>query len=367
MTFFRFIKGWIKRDPVLFAALLLAIGSACVVPPSLSYIGYLDLHVLSLLLSLMLVVAGMQKSGLFSVLIDRLLRFVRNTRALAVVLISVCFFTSMLITNDVALITFVPLTIMVLTQTKQTKHLIFVIVLQTLAANLGSMLTPLGNPQNLYLYSISGLSLGEFFHIMWKPTVVAFVLLLGCTRLLPKTEIAPSGHNNGMRGVTGWVLLFLLCLLAVVHVLSVFVVLAVVVGYVLFKDRKLLGRADYGLLLTFVFFFIFIGNVKNIPAVSGWLEMLIAGRERTVGILLSQIISNVPAAMLLSGFTTNFADLLLGVNLGGMGTLIASMASLISYKIYGVTQNAETGKYLLTFTVCNLAFLAVLWIGVGLF
>lgn len=138
MTFFRFIKGWIKRDPVLFAALLLAIGSACVVPPSLSYIGYLDLHVLSLLLSLMLVVAGMQKSGLFSVLIDRLLRFVRNTRALAVVLISVCFFTSMLITNDVALITFVPLTIMVLTQTKQTKHLIFVIVLQTLAANLGS-------------------------------------------------------------------------------------------------------------------------------------------------------------------------------------------------------------------------------------
>jgi len=186
------VKGIIKRDPVLVISFLLALGSAFVVPPSAAYLGYIDFHVLSLLLSLMIVVSGMQKSGLFAVLVRKLLSFVHSIRALAVVLISVCFFSSMLITNDVALITFVPLTILLLRRVQQTKYMIYLIVLQTIAANLGSMLTPLGNPQNLYLYSLSNLSFVSFLGIMAKPTVISYALLLGCCLIIPKTHISPD-------------------------------------------------------------------------------------------------------------------------------------------------------------------------------
>ena len=353
---------FIKRDPVLAASAFLAALSAFFVPPSPEYISYIDFRVLALLLSLMLLVAGFNKAGLFAVLTERLLRLCHSIRALACVLFCLCFFGSMFITNDVALITFVPLTIMVLKQTKKTEHMILFIVLQTVAANLGSMLTPLGNPQNLYLYSSFGLDMWQFLRIMAVPTAGSFILLTASVFLLPKEEIAPSGEKSELGEISPWLILFILCLLAVVHLFHYAAVLAVVVCYVFIKDRLLLFRADYALLLTFVFFFIFIGNMKSIPAVSRWLSNIISGREMTIGILLSQAISNVPAAMLMSGFTKDFAPLLLGVNLGGLGTLIASMASLISYKLYGALEDSKKGKYLITFTAVNVAFLALLWI-----
>lgn len=354
-----------KHDPVLSAALILALISSFIVPPSAAYLGYIDFHVLALLFSLMLVVAGLQKSGAFTLLTDQLLKYVHSKRALAAVLVGVCFFTSMLITNDVALITFVPLSIMLLGREEDEKLLILVIVLQTIAANLGSGLTPLGNPQNLYLYSLSGMEIGEFLSVMFLPTLLAGIMLTGVILSIRAAKMerpATEGEDTPVKvsGFLPWLILFTVCLLSVLHILHYVYMLAIVFLAVCFLDRSLLKKADYGLLLTFIGFFIFIGNVKNIPAVSEMLSSLVAGRELGVGIVLSQVISNVPAAMLLSGFTTNYSELLLGVNLGGLGTLIASMASMISYKIYAASPGAKAGKYFAVFTGLNVAFLVVL-------
>lgn len=366
------IGAFLRHDPVLAAALALALISTFFVPPSLAYVEYIDFHVLALLFSLMLVVAGLQKSGAFTLITDKLLERVKSTRSLAAVLVGVCFFTSMLITNDVALITFVPLSLMLLGQEKDEKLLMLVVVLQTIAANLGSGLTPLGNPQNLYLYSLSGMSLGEFFSVMLLPTLLSAILLTGAVMLIRPREITQSKSNDAGGEVTlkkllPWLLLFGLCMLAVLHLVHYLVMLAIVSVAVILLDRSLLRKADYGLLLTFVGFFVFIGNVKNIPAVSDVLSSLVTGRELGVGVLLSQVISNVPAAMLLSGFTENYSALLVGVNLGGLGTLIASMASMISYKIYAAAPGVRAGKYFALFTGLNVLFLAILLLIILLF
>lgn len=355
----------LKKDPVLYASLLVAVVSAFLVPPSEAYLGYIDWHVLGLLLSLMLAVAGLKKAGVFDFLVKQLLSLVHTTRTLTITLVAVCFFSSMLITNDVALITFVPLAVMLLSRTGKEKLLIPVIVLQTVAANLGSMLTPMGNPQNLYLYSLFGLSVGEFLSIMILPAAVSLVMLVAASFLVKSEPIAPGKGESAplaLKSAAPWLILFVLCLLTVVHVLHFALVLAIVAAVTFVLDKELLKKADYGLLLTFIFFFIFIGNMKSIPAVSETLSALVAGREMTAGILLSQIISNVPAAMLLSGFTSAYAPLLVGVNLGGLGTIIASMASLISYKLYAALPDAKAGKYMGVFTVVNVLFLAVLWV-----
>ena len=361
---FHRIGAFLRHDPVLAAAIALAVVSSFFVPPSAAYVEYIDFHVLALLFSLMLVVAGLQKSGAFDLLTDKLLQRVNSTRSLAAVLIGVCFFTSMLITNDVALITFVPLAVMLLGQRENEKLLMLVVVLQTIAANLGSGLTPLGNPQNLYLYSLSGISLGGFLSVMLLPTLLSAVLLTVAILLIKPRRITKDAEKERgsvkLRGLVPWMLLFALCLLAVLHLVHYLVMLAVVTIAVILLDRSLLRKADYGLLLTFIGFFVFIGNIKNIPAVSEMLSTLVAGREFGVGVLLSQIISNVPAAMLLSGFTENYASLLVGVNLGGLGTLIASMASMISYKIYAASPGAKAGKYFGLFTALNVVFLVIL-------
>lgn len=361
----------LKRDPILYAALFLAIVSVFFVPVSKEYLSYIDYRVLALLLALMLVVAGFKRSGAFTMLTTALLRAVHTSRALAAVLVGICFFASMLITNDVALITFVPLAIMLLTQAKLQHLFIPVVVLQTIAANLGSSFTPLGNPQNLYLFSLSGISAAKFLTVMAVPTAAAFVLL--CLSLLfirsaPLEIPVDTGHQHiRKRRIFPWILLFALCLLTVLRLLPYGVTLVVVIAAVIVLDRTILWDADYGLLLTFVFLFIFIGNLKNIPAISNILSGIVAQRELPVGVLLSQVISNVPAAMLLSGFSKDYIMLLYGVNLGGLGTLIASMASMISYKVYSVTEHAQIGRYLGIFTGVNVLFLAVLYAVVALF
>lgn len=355
----------ILHDPVLFASFFLAVASAFIVPPSLEYLHYLDWHVLSLLLSLMLVVAGLKQAGVFYKLVDVLLKKIRNTRALSVTLTMVCFFSSMFITNDVALITFVPLTILLLEQAEKERLLIPLIVLETIAANLGSMLTPMGNPQNLYLYSLAEMSTMQFLRLMCIPALCSLVLLFGSTIFIKAEPLVncsvASQPKFQWKQCISWLLLFTVCLLTVTHVLHFAVTLGIVLFAVLMIDRGLFRDADYGLLLTFAFFFIFVGNIKSIPAVSEALSMLIGGQEMMAGILLSQVISNVPAAMLLSGFTEQYSQLILGVNLGGLGTLIASMASLISYKAYSGLENASKSCYLAVFTVLNVLFLILLW------
>lgn len=359
------IRTAFKKDPVLYISGILAIISAFLVPPDTAYFSYIDFRVLALLFSLMCVMNGFQQIGFFQKLAVFVLSKTENTRQLAGVLVFLCFFMSMLITNDVSLITFVPFTVLILTITGQEKLMIFVIVLQTIAANLGSMLTPIGNPQNLYLYSLSGMSFSGFLGIMLPYTLLSALLLLLFLFLKPGEKVylqeifAETGPMR-RRPLITYTLLFFLCLGCVLHLICWQAVLVIVTVVLLFTDRGLLRRADYGLLATFVFFFIFIGNMGRLPVIVDLLRTVLSGHELPVAILASQGISNVPAAILLSGFTKNYLPLLVGVNIGGLGTLIASLASLISYKQYAQTPGCEKGRYLSHFTGLNLVFLAAL-------
>ena len=357
---------FIKKEPVLSAAALLAVVSMFFVHPSTEYLSYIDFRTLALLFSLMTVVAGLKEIGLFRYLGSSLLAGLKSTRQLALTLTALCFFSSMLITNDVSLITFVPFSVLILNMAGLPELLIPVIVLQTIAANLGSMATPIGNPQNLYLYSTFGLSAGTLIRYMLPLTVFSALLLVIAVFLLKNRPL--SIDRTAMdetilperSSLIFYLALFLVCLGCVVRIYSWHVMFLVVLAAVLVKDRTLFFRVDYFLLLTFVCFFVFIGNMERIPAVSSLLTRLISGREFAAGVLLSQCISNVPAAILLSGFTSAVRPLLYGVNVGGLGTLIASLASVISYRAYSEVPGAKTGKYMIVFTGYNLLFLLIL-------
>lgn len=359
------ISSFIKKDPVLLISGLLAVVSAFFVPPDVSYLSYIDFRVLALLFCLMCVMNGFHEIGLFQKLAVFILSRTKNTRQLTAVLVFLCFFLSMFITNDVSLITFVPFTVLILTITGQAKLMIYVIVLQTIAANLGSMLTPVGNPQNLYLYSLSGMRISLFLKTMLPYTLLSGLLLFLSLFLKPGekvslqsvfTDTAPMERKP----LLVYSLLFLLCLGCVLRLFPWQALLLILFAVLLPFNRRLLYKADYGLLFTFLFFFLFIGNMGRIPVIVDFLRSVLTGHELFLSIAASQVISNVPAAILLSGFTGNYLPLLAGVNIGGLGTLIASLASLISYKQYAKTAGCHKGSYLLRFTGLNLLFLAVL-------
>ncbi len=341
------VVQFLRSQTVLVVSAVLALASCFLVPPSLSYVSYVDWRVLGLLFSLMAVVAGLRMAGTFRVLTEVLLRKVTSLRLIALLLVLLCFGFSMFLTNDVTLITLVPFTL-------------------TLAANLGSMLTPIGNPQNLYLYSEYDLSLGTFFRTMAPYTALSLVLLVVLTLVLVPAGTASlsegsSFHSFHRKTFFVYAALFLLCLLSVARVLDWRITLVAVLAVVVIENYRLLRMVDYSLLFTFIFFFVFIGNVGSLPDVREFLENAVRGREVETGILASQVISNVPAALLLSKFTTDGARLLIGVNLGGLGTLIASMASLITYRFYAASTRALKGRYFLEFTLWNIVFLALLY------
>ena len=367
--------SFFKRETVLCVSFILAVVSMFIVPPDKDYWGYIDFRTLAILFCLMSVMAGFQKAGVFDWIAKKLLGHVRSGRGLILTLVLLCFFSGMFITNDVALITFVPFTFIVLGMLgdKQKDRLVLpVVVMQTIAANLGSMLTPVGNPQNLYLYGRAGLSIREFLMLMMPYTLLSLVLLVVWS--LVQGRAWPQALESGEASVQDnlpqgkkavyplvvYLMLFLLCLLAVGHILPWQAVLAAVVIMILVTDRQVFARVDYFLLLTFAGFFVFVGNVGRIPAFRDFLQDMIAGREVYTAIIVSQIISNVPAALLLSGFTENFEGLIVGTNLGGLGTLIASMASLISYKYVAKETSGCKSKYIVLFTVGNIFFLAAL-------
>lgn len=357
------LLSFIKSEIVLLLSFLLAIVSMFFVTPGIDYLDYIDFNTLSLLFCLMAVMAGANRLGLFDRLAKRLLARVRTLRALGFALCSMCFFSSMLITNDVALITFIPFTIIVLRLSGQLSALIPLATFETIAANLGSMLTPIGNPQNLYLFTFYQMEPAEFFLTLLPYGLLSF-LLIGAFLLLFEHKVvnviltqketpAPDGWRCAFYAV-----LFLLALLTVFRVFPSFLTLLITVIALLCYDRQTFRRVDYSLLLTFLFLFVFIGNLGKIPIIHDTLQYLVGGRETLAGVLASQIFSNVPAAVLLSNFTQDAAALLVGVNLGGLGTLIASMASLISFKF--VTKEVPAGKYLFFFTWVNVVFLLLL-------
>ena len=350
------IYNYLKKDAVLTISFVLAIISMLFIKPDKAYAGYIDWRSLGILWSLMIITKGYMQNGIFEKIGHALLARTRKMWQLIAVLVGLNFFSSMIITNDVSLITFVPFAIMMLKQ--------------CVAANLGSMVTPIGNPQNLYLYGLAGTGIGEF--IMWLlPYTIVSALLLVISILLikNKNEIiciedtdSEAAHNTSVPRVMAYSVLFILALLVVARVLTWYILAAAVLITVLLLEKNVLAKADYALLLTFIGFFIFTGNMGRVEPVAHFLAGIVNSRELEVGIITSQCISNVPAALLLSGFTDNIKNLSIGVNIGGLGTLIASMASLISYKLYANEVPEKKGKYFAVFTVYNIIFLVVLYV-----
>lgn len=357
-------KEFCKKETVFVVAIVLAVISAFLVPPSKAYIAYIDFRVLALLFCLMLIVAGVKEQGIFRRLGECLITKVKDVRHLELVLSGLCFFSGMLITNDVALITFVPFALEILISAGLEKKIVKVVVMQTIAANLGSMLTPIGNPQNLYLYSLTGMGLMEFIVFMLPLTLLSLVLLV-VVILAGKGGAIEAKAQKSRQAVEKkklllYAVLFIVCMGTVIRVIPWQVSLLTVCASGLIAFRNLFAKADYCLLGTFLGFFIFVGNMQNVPAVSNLLQKLLKGKELIVSVVASQVISNVPAAMLLSGFTEDYKSLIYGVDIGGLGTLIASLASLISYKYFCAVPGGNKGKYLKEFTLWNLLFLAVL-------
>ena len=358
------IFDFCRKEPVLCIAAACAIASVALNKPSAAYLNYIDWRVLSLLFCLMAVVAGLQECGVFAIMAQRLLAGERSIRFVILMLVLLPFFLSMLVTNDVALITFVPFAILVLGLIGRTDRLIYVVVLQTIAANLGSMATPVGNPQNLYLYAAYELTAGQFFSVMLPLSVVSLVGLTIAALCVKSEGIRVSfAERAALRrpGLLGLMAgLFVLCLLSVFRVLPYLALLAIVLGAMLIFDRPLFRHVDYGLLATFFCFFLFAGNVGACGPIRQVITAVMEGRTALTAGIASQVISNVPAAVLLSGFTADWRGLLIGTNVGGLGTPIASLASLISLKSYLKSPNARAARYLLVFTAANLIGLAVL-------
>ncbi|MEA5038207.1 MAG: SLC13 family permease [Clostridiaceae bacterium] len=356
---------FIKKDPVLALSVLAALLSMLLTPPDAGYFSYLNLRVLALLFCLMAGVAGLRHIGVLARLSRALAARVYNPKALALTMVLLCFLASTLLTNDVALLTFVPFTL-VLPPLRDPALRLRVIVMETVAANLGSLGTPIGNPQNLFLYTYFQMTADRFFSDIAPLWVLSLVLVVSLTLLLCRggiqalPEPMPEEPPLPAFRLGEYAVLLILCLLTVFGILDWRLTLAAVVVTLLLCDRSLLSAVDYGLLLTFVCFFIFVGNLGRCASVANLLEKLLTGRERLISALVSQVISNVPAAAMLAPFTDNARGLILGTNIGGLGTPVASMASLISYKLYAASEAPEKGRYLRFFSVINFGLLALL-------
>ena len=358
------IVSFLKKEPVLIAALFAMVISCFFVPPDPKYADYLDFRTLATLYALMTVVAGLREAGLFDKLSHALSGRAKSVRSLCVFLIAATYSSSMLITNDVAILTFVPFTAAVLSLSGQKKALLPAAVLETVAANLGSVVTPMGNPQNLFLYSRYDLPLSDFFMTTLPIGGASLLLLLSASLfLLPREELRPPAEEKAFfsaRHTALYAVLLIPCLLTVTRILPWYWMLGTVVAVLLIFDRRALLRADFFLLLTFTAFFVFSGNLARIGAVDAFLRRVLEGRVYLTSLLTSQVISNVPSALLLAGFTEEWRPLLWGVNVGGLGTPVASLASLIGLRLYARSEGAKTGRFLLFFTAVNLIFLLLL-------
>lgn len=365
------IRAFLSKEAVLVVAALAAVTSCALVPFDEGYASYVDWRTLALLFSLMAVVTGLRFMGVMRLLGSWAVSRASSVRALAFALVALTFVSSMAVTNDVALITFVPLALVVLAEAGESRFTASVVVLMTMSANLGSMLLPVGNPQNLFLYRVSGMDFFQFVLIMVPVVTLSAVMLVAAVlivfrgnaeglsyRASCKSLPKPTGRQGFM--FVSYLLLFVLSVMAVVGFIDAFAVAILVAFVLLFLDRRSLAKVDYGLLLTFVALFVFVGNMARVPAVHEALSALVGIAPFCAAVGSSQVISNVPAAVLLSGFTNDWTALIVGTNLGGLGTPIASMASLISLKI--ATASGLVGKrhYLAVFTVWNVAFLAAL-------
>ncbi len=355
--------SFLRKNVVMVVALTAALITMFLVPPDREYLGYFDIKTLTCLFCVLAVVCALKNIRFFYILAQQIVRLFRNARMAILALVYITFIGSMLIANDMALLTFLPLGYLVLTSTGKQKYMAFTFIMQNIAANLGGMLTPFGNPQNLYLYTKFGIPTMEFMQIMLLPFAVSVVLITICCMVFVKREplqVEAEKPKLPLGRTVLYLLLFALSIAIVFRGIPYWVGLVIIPAVLLFADRKALKMVDYPLLLTFTFFFIFSGNMARVPAVRQLFSYLLEKSTLLMSVLSCQVISNVPTAILLSQFTENYRELLLGVNIGGVGTLISSLASLITFREYTSHNPGKTGYYLRYFSLFNFGFLIIL-------
>ena len=358
----RALVRFVKKNTVTVIAFFAALVTIFFVPPDEAYLGYFDFKTLTCLFCVLAVVCALKNIRFFYALARKIVQTFGNIRMCVLALVYITFIGSMLIANDMALLTFLPLGFFVLSSTHKEKHMAFTFIMQNIAANLGGMLTPFGNPQNLYLYTKFEIPNLEFLKIMAPPFAVAVLLITICCLCVESTplrvEKTPVQKHTVRMCI--YLALFALSVVIVFRLVPYYYGLAVITGVLLVMDRKALKKVDYPLLLTFTAFFIFSGNMSRIEWVHDVFKHLLSKDTLTVSTLSCQFISNVPSAILLSQFTENYRDLLVGVNIGGTGTLIASLASLITFREYQRLYPDKVRRYLLLFTAYNASFLGIL-------
>lgn len=359
------IAGWLKGQPVLVVSAIAALASMVAVPPNPAYAAYFNWHTLVCLFAMLAVLNAFRQIGAFRALASLLVRRFTTVRSVVLVLVMVTFFGSMFLTNDMALLTFLPLSAMVLSSCGQRERILFVFVMQTLAANLGGMILPFGNPQNLFLFSYYDLSLVQFVSALLPPFVASlFAIVAICVIAIKPDPIqlaAAQVPSFDKKGFVALVALFAFVIAMVFNAIpNVAGVVVVVLALAVLGRGDALKHVDYGLLATFACFFVFSGNLANIPVVQTALDGLLDHGAFLPSLAACQLISNVPAAILLAPFTQDWAGLLLGVDIGGLGTIVASLASLITLTEFNRCVPGKTGRFILVFTVFNALFLIAL-------
>lgn len=363
-------KRFLKKNVVMFVALVAAVVTSFFVPPDREYLSYFDTKTLSCLFITLAVVCALRNIKFFTILARKLVLLTGTLRTLFIMLVYITFIGSMLIANDMALITFLPLGYFALSVTHKERYMAYLFILQNISANLGGMLTPFGNPQNLYLYSCFNIPTGEFCAIMLKPFLLAIFLLTLCCLFVKNEKLTISEkfpEKLSIKRTVLYLLLFAVSLLVVFRVVPVLVGVVLITAVLLIVDRDALLMVDYPLLFTFVFFFVFAGNLARIETVREFFAVLLNWDTLLVSVLSCQFISNVPTAILLSQFTSDYSSLLLGVNIGSTGTLIASLASLITFSEFRILYPGHSKKYLVMFTAINFAFLIIMTVCAKLF
>jgi Na+/H+ antiporter NhaD/arsenite permease-like protein len=359
----RALVRFVKKNTVTVIAFFAALVTIFFVPPDEAYLGYFDFKTLTCLFCVLAVVCALKNIRFFYALARKIVQTFGNIRMCVLALVYITFIGSMLIANDMALLTFLPLGFFVLSSTHKEKHMAFTFIMQNIAANLGGMLTPFGNPQNLYLYTKFEIPNLEFLKIMAPPFLFSVALITVCCIVFVKPEPLKLDDAKIRLPVERTVLylaLFALAIAIVFRGIPYWIGLVVIPSVLLFADRKALLAVDYPLLLTFVFFFIFAGNMGRIDAVRAFFSGLLEKSTLLVSVISCQVISNVPTAVLLSQFTNNYTELLIGVNIGGVGTLIASLASLITFREYVKNNPGKTMNYVGKYTLFNFGFLILL-------